>query len=210
MTNFNYYKASPFPKVTPAAGAIPYPVGIGVLLFGGRRQLISKNRVFGNWGAGIGLIEQLTMAKSGPTYDNSLPVGTEAWKLVDNRVTNNITGNGGKDLNGRDLFYDGSGSGNCFSGNQLSAGVENTPAFNPTAFPACNAAGAAGPANTFNEAAQNEGVNWALGLLLSGGPSGTIAQPTSSVYKGTKTFPKASDGAWSVWNKRVLVPKHPW
>ncbi len=208
--NFNYYKASPFPKVTPAAGAIPYPVGIGVLLFGGRRQLISKNRVFGNWGAGIGLIEQLTMAKSGPTYDNSLPVGTEAWKLVDNRVTNNITGNGGKDLNGRDLFYDGSGSGNCFSGNQLSAGVENTPAFNPTAFPACNAAGAAGPANTFNEAAQNEGVNWALGLLLSGGPSGTIAQPTSSVYKGTKTFPKASDGAWSVWNKRVPVPKHPW
>ncbi len=208
--NFNYYKASPFPKVTPAAGAIPYPVGIGVLLFGGRRQTVSKNRVFGNWGAGIGLIEQLTMAKSGPTYDNSLPVGTEAWKLVDNRVTNNITGNGGKDLNGRDLFYDGSGSGNCFSGNQLSAGVENTPAFNPTAFPACNAAGAAGPANTFNEAAQNEGVNWALGLLLSGGPSGTIAQPTSSVYKGTKTFPKASDGAWSVWNKRVPVPKHPW
>ncbi len=208
--NFNYVAASPFPKVDPSAGGIPYPVGIGVLVFGGRRQTVSKNRVFGNWGVGIGLIEQLTMDKSGPTYDKSEPVGTEAWKLVDNRVTDNVNGNGGKDLNGRDLFYDGSGSGNCFSRNNLSAGVESLPAFSATAFPACNAAGAAGPANTFNQDAQDQAVGWALALPIAGAPGGTITRSASSVYKGTKPFPKASGGAWSVWNKRVPVPKHPW
>ncbi len=208
--NFNYVAASPFPKVDPSAGGIPYPVGVGLLVFGGRRHLISKNRVFGNWGVGIGLIEQLTMDKSGPDYDKSLPVGAEAWKLVDNRVTDNVNGNGGKDLNGRDLFYDGSGSGNCFSGNKLSAGVESLPAFSATAFPACNAAGAAGPANTFNQDAQGQAVGWALALPLAGAPGGTITRPASSVYKGTKPFPKASGGAWSVWNKRVPIPKHPW
>ena len=33
--------------------------------------------------------------------------------LVDNKVKNNRFGAGGADLNGRDLLYDGSGSGNC-------------------------------------------------------------------------------------------------
>ncbi len=206
--NFNYVAASPFPKVNPSAGGIPYPVGVGLLVFGGRRHLISKNRVFGNWGVGVGLLQQITMGP-GPTYDKSEPVGTEAWKLVDNRVTNNVNGNGGKDLNGRDLFYDGSGSGNCFSGNKLSAGVESLPAFSATAFPACNAAGAAGPANTFNKDAQDQAVGWAV-AMIGGAPGGTITRSTSSVYKGTKPFPKAAGGAWSVWNKRVPMPKHPW
>ncbi len=207
--NFNYVAASPFPKVDPSAGGIPYPVGVGLLLFGGRRHTISKNRVFGNWGVGVGMLQQITMGP-GSTYDKSEPVGTEAWKLVDNRVTDNVNGNGGKDLNGRDLFYDGSGSGNCFSGNTFSAGVESLPTFSATAFPACNAVGAAGPANTFNEDAQDQAVGWALALPIAGAPGGTITRSASSVYKGTKPFPKASGGAWSVWNKRVPMPKHPW
>jgi len=205
--NFNYYKASPFPKVTPSTGSIPYPVGVGVLLFGGRRNLISNNRVFGNWGVGIGLIEQVYMAGNPGKIPAANPIGgAEPWLLVDNRVTGNTTGNAGKDLNGRDLFYDGSGSGNCFSDNTRTAGVD-LPTFSTVAFPACNAPGMAGPANTFNGPAQDEAIGWALALIIAQTPGETFPHPTSALFRGTKPFPKAGDGGYSVWNKTVKPPK---
>ena len=120
-------------------------------------------------------------------------------------------GNGGKDLNGRDLFYDGSGSGNCFSDNQLSEGVGNLPDFSPVAFPACNPPGAPGPVDTFNEAAQGEAVGWALALAdeKNPAPGGTIARAFSTSYKGYKPFSKASGGAYMVWKKGYKVPPVP-
>ena len=204
--NFNYYKPTPFPKVTPTTGAIPYPVGVGVLLFGGRRNLISNNRVFGNWGVGIGMLEQIKMGADQGKVPASQPVGVEPWVLVDNRVTGNTTGNNGKDINGRDLFYDGSGTGNCFSDNTLTAGVDQ-PAFTTVAFPACNAAGQPGPTNTFNGDAQNEAINWALALSIFSAPGGMLPQPTSASFRGTKPFPRAPDGDYSVWSKTVQPPK---
>jgi len=207
--NYNYLKGSAFPKVTPGTGGIPYPIGVGILLFGGRRQLISKNRIFGNWGAGVGLVEQVTMGP-GDSYDNSLPVGEKAWKLRDNKVIGNVMGNGGKNLNGRDLAYDGSGSGNCFSDNVLSPGVGNLPTFSLAAFPACNPVGEAGPVNTYNEAAQLEAFTWATDIITTQAPGGTIARPFSPSYAGKYQFPKAGDGAWSLWNAKVKAPKTPW
>ena len=207
--NYNYLKGSAFPKVTPGTGGIPYPIGVGILLFGGRRQTISKNRVFGNWGAGVGMIEQVTMAP-GASYDKSQPVGEKAWKLRDNKVTGNVMGNGGKDLNGRDLAYDGSGSGNCFSDNQLSPGVESLPAFSSAAFPTCNPVGEAGPSNTYNDAAQLEAIGWAVAIIDTKAPGGTISRPFSKTFKGVVPFPKAGDGAWSIWNSKIKTPKAPW
>ena len=136
----------------------------------------------------------------------SQPVGVEPWVLVDNRVTGNTTGNNGKDINGRDLFYDGSGSGNCFSDNTLTAGVDQ-PAFTTVAFPACNAAGQPGPTNTFNGPAQDEAIGWALTLIIASAPGGMIPHPTSASFRGTKPFPRAPDGDYSVWNKTVQPPK---
>ena len=208
--NFNYYKGSAFPKVEPSAGgAIPYPVGIGLLLFGGRRHDVSKNRIFGNWGAGVGLIEQLLVKDDEAGLTKAKAVGVEPWALKDNRITENVMGNGGKDLNGRDLAYDGSGSGNCFSGNQLSSGVGNLPDYSASAFPACNPVGQAGPANSFNADAQLTAIGWAASLAISGEPSGTIAQPFSSSYQGMKPFAKASDGAYMVWKKGYKPPAVP-
>ena len=207
--NFNYYKGSAFPKVTPQTGAIPYPVGIGLLLFGGRNHTISNNRVFGNWGAGLGLIQQVDMEGNQGKIPASEPVGEEPWVLRNNQFTGNVTGNGGKDLNGRDLAYDGSGSGNCFSGNQLSAAVQSIPEFTTTAFPPCNGAGQPGPANTFNGAAQEEAIGWALALIVAQTPGGTIPQPYSSSYQGIKPFPKAADGGYMVWKKGYKPPAVP-
>jgi len=54
---------------------------------------------------------------------DSDPKLREAATLRNNVVRNNRFGLDGKDLNGRDLAYDGSGTGNCFLGNVLTSPV---------------------------------------------------------------------------------------
>jgi hypothetical protein len=107
--NYDYYKGSPFKRKNTSTGDIAYPVGVGVLLFGGRRNVISKNRIFGNYQAGAGMIPQVILASDKEKkYRDAAP-------LKGNEIRGNHYGAGGADLNGRDVFYDGSGSGNCIS-----------------------------------------------------------------------------------------------
>jgi plastocyanin len=67
----------------------------------------------------------------------------------------NQMGMGGADPNGRDLFYDGNGSDNCFSDNE---GVKATFPADGSTFAACPFKGA----NAFSSDAQGQAVNWAL------------------------------------------------
>jgi len=63
----------------------------------------------------------------------------------------------GRDLNGRDMFYDGSGTTNCFSGNVTRS--PNVPADN-SVFAPCP-----GPAaNTPDSDALQEGLSWVLSV----------------------------------------------
>ena len=141
--NFNYYKGAPF-KLRKQATATPYPVGVGILLFGGRRDQVTNNRVYGNYLVGIGALKQILLKQ------------TNAADLIGNQVHDNVFGLGGTDLNGRELFYDGSGSDNCFGPN---VGVQNTTPANGGTFAPCPFSGA----NTFDSAAQTEAVNWSVG-----------------------------------------------
>jgi hypothetical protein len=141
--NFDYYKGAPFKLRPPATGDVPYPTGVGVLLFGGRNNQITNNRIYGNWLLGAGMIEQFLLKNP------------DDGTLVGNQITDNQFGLNGTDLNGRDIGYDGNGSGNCVSGNTGVAVV--TPSDGSTLV-ACPFAGA----NTFNEAARNEAVGWAI------------------------------------------------
>jgi hypothetical protein len=102
--NFNYHDGAPF-KLRASATSFPYPTGVGILLFGGRRNTVSNNRVYGNYLVGIGAIEQFVLKQR------------DAAQLDSNVVRANQMGLGGADKNGRDLFYDGSGAGNCFEAN---------------------------------------------------------------------------------------------
>jgi Right handed beta helix region len=141
--NFDYYKGAPFKLRPPATGDVPYPTGVGVLLFGGRNNVISNNRIYGNWLLGAGMIEQFLLKNPAD--------GT----LVGNQITDNQFGLNGTDLNGRDIGYDGNGSGNCVSGN---TGVDTVmPADGHTLAP-CPFGGA----NEFNEDARNTAVGWAV------------------------------------------------
>jgi hypothetical protein len=102
--NFNYRKGAPF-TVEKAATGFDYPPGTGIVLFGGRRNLVQNNRVYGNWLTGISTLRQFILEQ------------TDAADTIDNKIEGNKLGLGGADLNGYDEFYDGSGSGNCWVDN---------------------------------------------------------------------------------------------
>jgi hypothetical protein len=140
--NFNYYMGAPFPTKPTSVGEIPYPIGIGILLFGAQGTTVEKNRIFGNWLSGFGEIFQIVLKDP------------EKAKSKDNVVRENVFGKLGADRNGRDLYYDGNGSGNCFSGN---TGVQTMVPADGSTFAACPFTGA----NALNQAAQNEGFAWA-------------------------------------------------
>jgi hypothetical protein len=138
--NFDYTKNAPFAQRN-AATPFLYPPGTGIVLFGGRRNLVQNNRVYGNWLVGISTIKQFVLQQ------------TDAADTIDNKIEGNQLGLGGTDLNGYDLFYDGSGSGNCFTDNQLAS--SNIPADNST-FAACPHTGA----NAFDQNLDSMAIQW--------------------------------------------------
>lgn len=141
--NFNYFKGAPFPLRESAVGEVPYPVGAGVLLFGSRRTQVVGNRIYGNYLVGVGALQQLLLKQK------------DAQDLVGNEVSGNTFGAGG-DFNGRDLFYDGNGSGNCVGQN---TGVRVTVPADASTMAPCPFSGA----NAFSAAAQGEALNWTVG-----------------------------------------------
>ncbi len=139
--NFNYHAGAPF-KLRASATSFPYPIGVGILLFGGHRNVVQNNNVYGNYLVGAGAIEQFLLKQ------------VDAAHLEDNKVIGNKLGLGGTDLNGHDLFYDGSGKGNCFQDNVTT--TINEPADN-SVFAPCP-----GPnPNAFSQKERDLTVKWA-------------------------------------------------
>ena len=139
--NFNYYRGAPFPLRKSATGEVPYPIGVGILLFGSRRTKVIGNRVSGNYLIGIGALQQLLLKQK------------DAQDLVGNEISGNRFAPDG-DLNGRDLFYDGNGRDNCVGPN---TGVRVTVPANASTMAACPFKGA----NTLDAAAQGQALGWA-------------------------------------------------
>jgi hypothetical protein len=133
--NFNFHEGAPFkPK---ESGVVPLvPVGTGLLLLGGRRNTVQDNKVYGNYAVGVAAVEGFLLE------DNP-----QARALVGNVVRDNEFGLGGSDRNGRELAYDGNGTGNCFGPND---GVSVTLPGDGSTFAPCPFAGA----NAFNRDAQ--------------------------------------------------------
>ena len=176
--DLNYRKGHPpFQKASFTAGGVPYPIGTGLLLIGSWGTRIENNSVYGNSLIGIGLSQGLLVA--GQTDKLRTSGGApDADVLKNNRVTGNRLGLGGRDLNGRDLYYDGNGAGNCFADNVLT--TDSRPVFAPSspAYPACPFTGA----NTFDAAVQGEGVGY---VVAAGTGAGQIFH-THVAKKGIK------------------------
>jgi hypothetical protein len=141
--NFDYYKGAPFKLGNTSVGTVPYPVGVGILLYGGRNNTVENNNVYGNWLNGIGAVQAITLKEP------------DLQLLSGNQVKNNTLGLGGTDLNGYDLFYDGDGSNNCFGPN---VGVTTTQPADGSTFKPCPFTGP----NVFNKASQDTAFGWAV------------------------------------------------
>jgi plastocyanin len=133
--NFDFHKGAPFPMPNASSMGNVIPVGTGIVLLGGRGNVIQNNRIFGNYLAGVAMIDGVFLQK---------PENQGAVALQNNSIRDNAFGQGGTDLNGRDLVYDGSGSGNCFSGN---TGVTTTFPADASRFLACPFSGSNGLSN---------------------------------------------------------------
>lgn len=179
--NLNYTVGkAPFKVGKVQNAGSPYPIGAGVLLIGSWDAQIENNQIFGNQLGGVGLVEGLLVVlqagdrKVTPAQGLKQSGGDpDATNLRRNEVRGNSFGLGGRDLNGRDLLFDGNGSGNCFSGNALTSPIPQLPA-TAGQFPACPFTGA----NTFDSVAQGQAVSWTLSAT-STDPSknGRIAHP---------------------------------
>jgi hypothetical protein len=146
--NFNYRAAAPFKVQGASTGGTPYPIGGGLLLFGGQNETVENNRIWGNYLFGAGEISQILDADK---------LG-DAANLKNNVFRNNVFGKNslaadGQDLNGRDIYYGGDGSGNCFEGNQTLS--PNLPADNSTLV-------ACGQPNSPNNDAIGEAVSFSI------------------------------------------------
>jgi hypothetical protein len=127
--NFNYYLPnSPVKTVSGGLGTLPppypplevnYPTGVGVALYGSDGWVVKDNKIFGNFMWGVASF-------SDPFNDKALN--------ENNHITDNTMGRGGTDTNQFDFFNDGSGSGNCWSGNTSTTFAVSSSAHHPQAF----------------------------------------------------------------------------
>ena len=163
--NFNFHEGTlPFTRPAATSTGSLVPVGTGILLLGGRDHLIENNRIYGNFLTGIAAIDGILLREN-PT----------AVSLDRNIVRNNAFGLGGTDKNGRDVTYDGSGTGNCF-----------TLAPTDTAFPADRSTVAACSTAAVDNDARMQMIGW----TGKGAFSGWVKHPhpAKTGYKPLEVF----------------------
>ena len=133
--NFNYFlPKSPVQTVSGGLGnGINYPTGVGVVLFGSDGWIVKNNQIFGNFFWGVA------------SFSNALD-NTGMALNQNNRVVDNQFGRNGTDTHRFDIYNDGSGKGNCFTGNQSSTFDLTATREHPKSFiyPTCPAPASAG------------------------------------------------------------------
>ncbi len=137
--NFNFHKGKPPFPVRDTGVAALAPVGTGIILLGGRGNRVENNRIYGNFLAGVIAVEDILIVKN--------PL---ARHLERNVVRGNQFGLNGTDVNGNDVAYDGSGTGNCFS----MEGVTSAFPADRSTFAVCEGA------NPFSKPVQDQMLTW--------------------------------------------------
>ena len=121
--------------------AFPVPVGTGVLVAGGNRNLVEQNEIYDNWRAGAMLfyVPGAVRGDYGPQaqYDTS-----NGNHFVDNRM--GFHPSGVKQPNGVDFSWDEQGIGNCWQDNASSTGAISDDTVLPS-LPSCDSGGSLSP-----------------------------------------------------------------
>jgi parallel beta-helix repeat protein len=110
------------------------PAGSGILVFGTTATMVTNNTVLGNQFAGIALASLVLLAERAGVPSSALaglPLDPTNTHVRDNHVLGNGTKSPDPSLPAADLLWDGSGHGNCWSGNAFGTSF-------PAHLPACH------------------------------------------------------------------------
>jgi hypothetical protein len=122
--------------------AFPVPVGTGVLIAGGNRNLVEQNEIYDNWRAGAMLfyVPGAIRGDYGPQAQVDTSNGNH---FVDNRLGFHPADV--KQPNGVDFSWDEQGVGNCWQGNEPATGEVTSDVVLPTGLPDCDSGGSISP-----------------------------------------------------------------
>jgi len=120
----------------------PVPVGTGVMIAGGNRNLVENNLIYDNWRQGVMLfwVPAALRGENGPQAQFDTSNG--------NHFVNNRLGRHPKGLrqpNGVDFWWDEQGVGNCWEGNVPFTGAVTSNVLLPTGLPTCSGGGSLSP-----------------------------------------------------------------
>ncbi len=104
------------------------PVGSGVVIAGGNRNLLKHNFIYDNWRQGVILLTVPAVIRGDQDPDHQQDTSNQ------NRFVDNVMGrtpDGARKPNGLDFTWDGGGQGNCWADNKM------VSASNPSSLPAC-------------------------------------------------------------------------
>jgi len=110
------------------------PSGVGILIVGTDRTTVEQNQVNGNKFIGIGVFSALTIGQLAniPPEAFDIEPNADFAKILNNNLVKNGAGPSPLPfLPAVDLIWDGSGTANCWSGNNFTSSV-------PSPLPSCN------------------------------------------------------------------------
>lgn len=125
--------------VCPAFGV---PVGTGVMIAGGNRNLLNNNQIWDNWRSGAMLF--WVPAALRENFEPQDQIDTSNG----NQYRDNVMGrtpSGLSQPNGVDFWWDDQGVGNCWQGNTSAGGAVTHNALSPLGLPDCDSGGSVSP-----------------------------------------------------------------
>src|SRR5918999_1851207 len=130
------------------------PVGTGIGIFGGNRDIVRDNFIYDNWRDGVKLMFVPAAFRGEPekgidtSFDNT---------FADNHM--GVRPDGARDPNGNDFWWDEQGKGNCWSGNVGPAGGD-TSSNVATGLPPCPGSSVFSPGDPSKTASQATCSTW--------------------------------------------------
>jgi hypothetical protein len=129
------------------------PVGTGVVIGGGDRDLLKDNFIYDNWRQGVILltVPATIRGDNDPAHQQDT---SNANRFIDNAMGTDPSGT--RRPNGLEFKWDSGGKGNCWSGNKMASGHGNEP----LVLPACPGSAVWLPPNPAVTAAQVPCTAW--------------------------------------------------
>ena len=152
-----YCTSKPFPERNPRilCPQLLFPVGTGIIILGGNRNLVRRNWIADNWRFGVSLywVPALARGENDPAKATDTSHGN---RFLGNRM--GLRRDGRSRPNGFDFQWDGEGTRNCWQGNRAAAGKRITG--DPSALPRCPGSATFRPADPDKFGELLACINW--------------------------------------------------